>query len=214
MGLSLIFQAFRSNKLGVCFVDGVIRQVHEHVFVVFPCRFVVWLSGESDESLFEDVNRQRREAGDDHIEPHVEFESFDEHGVPQVLLDHKAGASAIENLFEILRHEYSFSLARGLWLHNVESGMKGFGRVSWDCWLVGHHFERLNLQRVEPSLREKLVVAWKLLFHSQNGAIKKVFATQNPRAWKVVDFLGVFEALDDVMGDVSIAPNQIGFFCD
>ena len=99
------------------FVDRVVGQVHADVLHVVAGREDVGLGGETRKALFEDVDAERVDGGNEDVKPQVEFQVVDEVRFAHVPLDH-----IVLPRLQILqppRQEYPLPLRHRLRFHNI-----------------------------------------------------------------------------------------------
>ena len=100
-------------------VDRVVGQVHKHVVlgVSLAGWFLVRFCGEAGQAFFEEVDHQRIQPIDQHIQSEVKLQTIDQIGSSDILLRH-----IVLQLFDLLQtpgYEDTSSLAVGGWLEDV-----------------------------------------------------------------------------------------------
>ena len=125
----------------------------------------------------EEVDFERVAAGDQHVQPEVEFESVDEVGAPVVTLDDLALSHL--DVVETACNEYALALAGGLW----------FDDHADDLLLLDVVSEVIDLVGEVPRLRGDLVLVGKELLHLLDVLGKAVLPTQLVHGREVVDLL-------------------------
>ena len=79
---------FVEYEVGAGFVDGVVGEVHPHVLLIGGIRFFIVGGRQPAHSFFVEVDLQRGQASQQHVESQVELESIDQQRVGYILLDH------------------------------------------------------------------------------------------------------------------------------
>ena len=80
--------ALVENKIGAGFVDGVVGEMHLHIFLVIAVGFLILAGGKSAESLLIHIYFKRGHRSQKHVHPQIEFIVVDQQRVLYVLLHH------------------------------------------------------------------------------------------------------------------------------
>ena len=139
------------DELLMVFVDRVIGQMHVCVGQVFPIWRKVFFSRESADSFFVDKNPHGITAREQHVNPQVALQTFDQKGFVDVALRHYAAFTC--DVFDVPCQKYSASLARCFWLYNER----------FFSFLIELHLKVASLRRQQPRLREEVVRFWETL---------------------------------------------------
>lgn len=116
-GLGRIAPSLSGSGFGV-FVDCRVRQVLEQVAAVAVCGRQVLVRGEPGQSVFVNVDSQRVDRSNQHVNSHVEFQPVDEKGVFDVLLDDEIAREG--HLFYSLGEGNASAFRTGIWFDDVE----------------------------------------------------------------------------------------------
>ena len=110
MAYRIILNIFVLDIGGIKFVDGIICQMHVHVFFVIFVWAFISMSSQPSKPLFEPENFEWDKAFDQNIDSEVIFAAIDEVRVGDILLDNRV---LLWHHVDILGEEDSFSLGTG-----------------------------------------------------------------------------------------------------
>lgn len=99
-------------------IDGVVGEVHAEVVDVALHGFLLLVSAESEEAVFVDPDAHGVNAGDQHLQPHVLLEAFNQGRFVELLLTHPLLVVREVDVLPISNDVDSFSLRLGLRFHN------------------------------------------------------------------------------------------------
>jgi hypothetical protein len=129
------------NVVFALFVNGVISKMHVLIFHVACFRWLVLLSCETCQALFEEINSHGVDASQQHVYSKVEFESFDQVRWIYVMLGHNMIVWV--DVFPVFCQENAFTLTLAFWL-NYEYLVLS--------WLFSGLLLSVRLQRQRPLL--------------------------------------------------------------
>lgn len=202
---------------GAVFVDRVVGQVHEEVLHIPRGRLLVGLRREASQSFLVDVDSQRVDTVDKHVDPQVVLQVVHQVRRVQVVLDHPAPdpfllmrlLDATHDRFHAAAEEYSLALRQAVWLHNESLAFLLCVPV---CWLVKLIAEVDIVAREHPSLREEVELFLKCTLHAHQVPRQVVFSRDRIHARVVVDFLVRVQLREEVGCDAQIMPAHVPLF--
>jgi hypothetical protein len=154
--------------------------MHTYVLHIFTGRSLVGFSRKSTQPFLVEINSQRIDAADQHINSEIELESVDKIWFVHISLNY-----AVRRGTDILKfscQEYSFSLRHALRFDDEGSSFSL-------CFSIEVLFELVVLDGQHPSQREEIVLLWEFLSHAPEGPSQEIFPSKVIHSWKMVDFL-------------------------
>jgi len=152
---AVIVAALVFLKLGTCFVDSVVGQVHVQAVEIVLLRGLVLTSSESAKTFVVKIYSEGVYAAKHYVNSEVEFELVDQEGFVHVSLHY-----IVPVLFEVVQRpgeKNSLALARSLRLAD-ESFASNL--LSFVCGLFELFLEVAEVGRQQPGLGEKFVFFW------------------------------------------------------
>ena len=193
-------------------VDAVVCEVHGLVSEVASAGGVVRLGGESRESLAEEVNAQRVDARNEHVQAQVELALVDEKRARDVLLHDAAAAQPTVEVPLGAGEEDASSHGACIWL-DYKHRRRLAVRVGDSRALPhdSHHLLKFRGPRGgdDQSLRREVKVARQCLFHSPDVPCKRSFSADFHHAREVVDALVRLKSHDAVRRHAQVGPEQV-----
>ena len=141
-------------------VDGVVRQVHEHIVQVFWVRRLVLRGGKASQAFIEDVYAQRTDAVEEDVDAEIKLQSINEVWVLDVPLgDH---VIVRVHIVDGVRKVNSTALTLAFWLDDVNWQLFLFlrRRLSETLLLlfwVGRRFFILALRKVRSLVHSEFI---------------------------------------------------------
>lgn len=154
MPCAVIILVFVKFELVRFLLDGVVCKVHKEVIDVFGvlARSLVFLGGESSQTLLVDIDTQGIHSVDESVDPQVELQTIYQVRIVKVFLSHILIALLQFHVFEATDQENTPPLAEVDRLHDENFVAVFLGLCGELVFEVGH------LRRQNPSLREYVIV--------------------------------------------------------
>ena len=198
-------------------VDRVVRQMHVDVVHVSSVRLLVGLCAKSGKGHLVQVDSERRNTIQKHVETQVVLEAIDQVWLVDVLLHNVAAAlvhlpvidavllteAAVKYIVRRTAQKDTFPLTQTVWFYNVS----GLIFVEFILRIVTAQIQRLTGQH--PGLRVKLELFGKELLHPAQIPCQVIFArdAQDPRVH--VDFLPRVQLGQKVRADRQVVPSEV-----
>jgi len=170
-------------KIGIVFVDCIIREVYEWIII---CLQLVLLCRKSGQTISECKYSQRLHVGHQNVDSKIKLVVIDQIRVFDILLNYEV-LSHID-LVKTLGDEDALALGKCFWFHDEVGSRIG-------CAVV---FQIFKLMRKKPSFWKELKICWKLLLHTIQVPGEVVFPSNLIHPRKVVDFLEWLHVLPPV----------------
>jgi len=106
------------SKVFVELVDSIVGQVHLQVVDVFAFGFLVLFGAKPQKTFVVDPHTQRVDRSDQHLQPHIEFESVDEGGGCKLFLANPLLVVGKVYILPVTQNGDSFTLALVFWLYD------------------------------------------------------------------------------------------------
>lgn len=164
-----VLLTFIEYKVGVVLIDSIVGEVHADILHVLLRGNYIGFGCETSEPFVVEINSQRVDTSQQHIDSKVKLQPLDEVGFMEVALHYIM--FAWQYILDTAGEEDPFPLRQRFRLHNISP--------AFTLGLALEVEPKLAVfTRQHPSQREEVVLLWKLLFHLHQALPQEVLSRE------------------------------------